>query len=113
MADTTIGALGSNPADRPISCLYLPSQAHRDSTAPLSQGLLGDTGALRVSQHQGVYWRVLLYSIVARRWPRTHKFIRSTRNTPSTIRLQVDTEQRVCGITMTPPLSLILIRKDT
>jgi hypothetical protein len=29
------------------------------------------------------------------------------------IRLQVDTEQRLCGITMTPPLSPILIRKDT
>ena len=66
-------AVGSNPADRPISCHYLPPQAHCGYTHPLSQDPLGDTGALRVSQHQGVYWRVLLYSIVARRWPRTHQ----------------------------------------
>ena len=60
-------ALGSDPADCPISCHYLPPQAFCDCTPPLSEAALGDTGALRVSQHQGVYWQAMLYSGVTRR----------------------------------------------
>ena len=71
---SSLFALGSNPADCPIFCLYLPSKAHSDSTPPLSDEALGDTEALRVSQHQGVYWQALLFSFVARRFvPRTHQ----------------------------------------
>lgn len=53
--ENNIQALGSNPADCPIFRHYLLSQAIYDFTSPLSKETLGDTEALRVSQHQGVY----------------------------------------------------------
>lgn len=53
--EKNIQTLGSNPADCPIFRHYLLSQAIYDFTSPLSKETLGDTEALRVSQHQGVY----------------------------------------------------------